>query len=196
MLNQHDYHQISHLVFRDGYAGYKPTVKEIPNGDGKVDAEKRYAHVATKYLRPDTPGRHILLHYLHLAHELATEIARRIEVPEEFMPCMETSALRILYYPPGAVSNPHEDFDLFTLMLYRDQPEKFVAEASHTYVGSMATYDTMQLLNKGAHVGQMGAEVGLGPATPHEVVASAEPQHSMVYFTIPRWEAVLPRACW
>lgn len=189
MLNQHDYHQLYHLVFREGYPGYKPTVLEIPNGDGKVDAEKRYAHVAVKYMN-GAFGNAILDHYLRLGHELATEVARRIGIPEAFMPDFERSAMRVLEYPPGADSNQHKDFDLFTLMLYRDQPEKFVTP--HTITGPDAKLEELQSLAPQAHFGKLAEEIDFALATPHYVLPSESPQHSIAYFAIPKWEAVLP----
>jgi hypothetical protein len=33
------------------WPGYRPNIVEAPNGDGRLDAEKRYAHVAPKYLQ-------------------------------------------------------------------------------------------------------------------------------------------------
>jgi hypothetical protein len=38
----------------------------------------------------------------------------------------------------------------------------------------------------------MGTLVGMGQATPHEVLASETRQFSIVYFAIPDWAAVLP----
>ena len=49
MFSKEDYDRLHSLVFRVDYTGFKPTVNEIPNGDGREDKYKRYAHVATKY---------------------------------------------------------------------------------------------------------------------------------------------------
>lgn len=38
-----DYSNLYDRVFQPDYPGYKPSVTEIPNGDGKADTEKRYA---------------------------------------------------------------------------------------------------------------------------------------------------------
>src|SRR5688572_33381705 len=83
------HHQILSGLFDPArkYSGYKPDMREIPNGDGVVDARKRYLHVARKYAdRPDwtTP---ILAH----AHWLACEHAERIGVPDHMYPRVENS---------------------------------------------------------------------------------------------------------
>ena len=46
-----EYYLLSELVFQDWYPGYRKNVVESPNGDGNWDTEKRYAHVAHKYLK-------------------------------------------------------------------------------------------------------------------------------------------------
>lgn len=187
MFSKEDYEDLHALVFRSDYPGYKPAVVEIPNGDGKADNEKRYAHVAMKYFARATQAAD-LFPYLMKAFHLATAAADIANVPKEFMPDLRYGALRILDYPPGAVSNKHEDFDLFTLMLYRDQPECFKADE----VEESRALKRIQLLNKQAHLGQLGEAIALGNATPHEVVASDKRQHSIVYFAIPDHDAVLP----
>ena len=174
--------------FLDTYAGYRPNIVEIPNGDGKADAEKRYAHVATKYMKTDEE-RSALMRYLEIAHAKALEVAKYIKIPPAFTPDIRYGALRILEYPPGSTSNLHEDFDLFTLMGYRDQPEKFKV---HDGTPASEIMSKMHRLNRQAHMGQIGTEIGLGPATPHSVLPSEKAQHSIVYFAIPNHDAVLP----
>jgi hypothetical protein len=186
VFSEEEYDQLHTLVFRDDYPGYKPTVKEIPNGDGKVDADKRYAHVATKYFATQKQ-RMDLLPFLQRAHSLAMDVATALRIPPEFQPKLEYSALRILDYPPGATSNEHEDFDLFTLMLYRDQPDRFVSKDMGNHV-----LREMRFFNMQAHIGQLGTEIGLGQATPHSVLPSTTSQHSIVYFAIPDHGTTLP----
>lgn len=185
VFTEDDYERLYSLVFRPDYPGYKPTIAEIPNGDGKVDAEKRYAHVAYKYFK--TPAHWKLAPYLHTAHLKAEEMARASGVTREFMPVVEYGALRILDYPPGAISNRHEDFDLFTVMCYRDTPETFQSE----HFNSRAC-EKMREINPQAHLGELSALIGLGPATPHWVLPSDKRQRSIVYFAIPDHAAVLP----
>jgi hypothetical protein len=152
-------------LFSDKYSGYKPTVREVPNGDGEVDQDKQYLHVALKY---DPPG--WALKYLTRAHFEACRVAERLDVPAEFYPRAEHGALRVLYYPSGVGGHLHTDFDLFTVNLYR----------------SVAPFADE------VHVGEIGELVGLGPAFPHEVLPQIESQYSIVYFAIPDHRAILP----
>jgi hypothetical protein len=225
LFTKEEYEALHALVFVPDYSGYKPEVKEIPNGDGKVDADKRYAHVAPKYFKTDAQ-REALTPYLEKAFNLARAAADLAKVPSAYLPDIRYGALRILDYPPGAVSNLHEDFDLFTLMIYRDQPDRFVSHDEPQLGGSSPTrwppgsldpghvepnrivalhpdgsvsrtrpvgeaIRKIRLLNAQAHLGQLGEAIGLGPATPHEVLASETAQHSIVYFAIPDHEAPL-----
>jgi hypothetical protein len=45
-----DYAELYELAFNVKNPGYKPFTFESPNGDGKFDFDKRYAHIAMKYL--------------------------------------------------------------------------------------------------------------------------------------------------
>jgi hypothetical protein len=186
MFPEEDYWDMHSIVFRDDYPGYKPDVIEIPHGDGKADAKKRYAHIATKYFTGLWHEKY-LAPYLEKAHLLACKAALLANVPAAFMPELAYGALRILDYPPGAESNRHEDFDLFTLLLYRDQPDKFCSEEV-----SSPALDAIRTMNAQAHLGQLGTAIGLGPATTHWVIPSDEAQHSIVYFSIPNHDAILP----
>jgi hypothetical protein len=179
IFSKTDYETMHRMVFRPDYLGYKPTVKEIPNGDGNVDADKKFAHIAPKYFRRAAEMGNLGSYYMR-AHALAEGVAEAIGLPKEWWPDIRYGALRILDYPVGATSARHEDFDLFTLMCYRDQPECFKSEEVDTPV-----LEQIRKFNPQAHLGQLGQEYGLGPATPHEVVASEQPQHSIVYFAIP-----------
>lgn len=191
-----DYTLLHSLVFRGDYPGYKPTVTEIPNGDGKADADKRYAHVALKYL----PGwgtsaeRQFLIGFLYAAHLVAEAVADAMGVPAPFRPDIRYGALRVLEYPPGAVSHEHTDFDLFTLALYRDRPECFQRSIDHRAFSfdQADAFSRACELNTGLHLGELGEAIGLGPATLHSVTASPETQHSIVYFAIPDHDAILP----
>lgn len=186
VFNQIGYAVLHDIVFRGDYPGYKPTVTEIPNCDGKADADKRYAHVALKYL----PGwgtaieRRVLVAMLEEAHGRAEMVYDALGGPPEFRPDIRYGALRVLEYPPGAISHEHTDFDLFTLALYRDRPECFRRAEEWTDIPTAAL-----ALNRGLHIGDLGEEIGLGKATRHSVVASDQPQHSIVYFAIPDHEA-------
>lgn len=186
MFTEKDYERLHEIVFRPDYPGYRPTVKEIPNGDGKVDAEKRYAHVAPKYFQNyDGPGRGMLEDYYDAAHNLAQSVAQAWGFDPFYFPHWAYGALRVLDYPPGAGSNEHTDFDLFTLMMYRDRPECFV----HT--DEQPPFE-VRMLNAQAHLGEIGSEF-LGKAPhPHKVLKSVWRQRSIVYFAIPDHQERLP----
>jgi hypothetical protein len=186
MFSQEDYEKLHELVFRPDYSGYKPAVIEIPNGDEKADSEKRYAHVAPKYMMTEQQ-RQDLMPYLERAHALALQAAGATDLRIEYYPKIEHGALRVLDYPPGAISNIHEDFDLFTLMMYRDQPDKFKSVEKYS-----PALDKIRSFNRQAHIGQLGEILGLGEATRHWVDPSETTQRSIVYFAIPDHELVLP----
>ena len=182
-LTEEEYEKIHSLVFSDDYSGYRPRVVESPNGDGVWDEEKKYAHIAMKYLE-GYEKKYELMPFLARAHSEACAVALWLGLPAELMPDVRYSAMRILDYPPGAVTNPHKDFDLFTLMLYRDDPTKF------KYIG-IAPDDSIQEKHSQIHYGEILEAAGIGEATMHEVVASDKRQRSIVYFAIPDWKTVL-----
>lgn len=187
IFSEAEYEQLHGLVFRPDYPGYKPTVIELPNGDGLADVEKRYAHVAPKYLV--TPEqRAALMPFLERAHKFALRGALELDLPWKYFPDIRYGALRILDYPPGAISHRHEDFDLFTLMCYRDRPEYF--RSDEVEAGDAILY--LRQINRQGHLGQLCEEIGLGKATPHWVEASPHRQRSIVYFSIPDHDSVLP----
>lgn len=200
-----DYSLLHSLVFRDGYPGYKPNVVESPNGDGKLDDKKRYSHIAEKYLTQMSrnPDRARLEGFLDTAHAKALEVAVALGVPPAFWPSRTYSAMRVLEYGPDAITNQHTDFDLFTLMCYRNLPEYF--KYRHSYAGNANTViqglnsakmlKSVQPLNSQIHFGEILQEVNPSSfiATPHEVEASEGPyQYSIVFFAIPPHESVLP----
>jgi hypothetical protein len=186
-LSEADYNELYALVFTDNYPGYTPETIESPNGDGNLDSEKRYAHIALKYLDKltDQALAEKLFNYLLRCHHMATAVAKEVGVDDAFLPDIRTGALRILDYPPGSVTHPHTDFNLFTLMMYRDNPEYF------HYLDSEPEAQA-QAMNHQIHMGEIYEKLGLGKATRHEVVASDKPQRSIVYFALPSHEAKLP----
>lgn len=213
-----DYYKLHSLVFQPDYPGYKPDVVEAPNGDGNVDELKRYAHVADKYLFNESPrdiefikqhGYHkdhdrdsILHSYLNLAHQLSLEVAISIGIPRPFWPVRKYGALRVLEYDGEATTAPHKDFDLFTLMLYRNDEQYFryieekpTLDSILSLTNSDNTLKKAQELNTQIHFGEILEEIDPNSfrANKHEVVASGGAwQYSIVYFSIPDWNAVLP----
>jgi hypothetical protein len=94
-----DYARLHAIVFRPDYPGYRPEVVEAPNGDATArDTGKRYAHIATKYLRNPLwmPGtrKHarVMWEALLHAHNRATEVAFALACPTPS--CPRTSMAR------------------------------------------------------------------------------------------------------
>lgn len=183
LFNSDDYRILHRLFETPGYSGYKPNVLEAPNGDGKIDAQKRYLHVALKY---DPPP--LARWYLARAHFEACRIAEAIGVPDQYYPKVENGTLRVLDYPAGAGSAEHTDFDLFTVHCYRNTPADFV----RVFASPDDVRPAAEAIDPDVHFGDIGAEVGLGPATRHLVPARDYPQQAIVYFAMPANDARMP----
>lgn len=180
LFNEQDHRTLSALfapVCR--YKGYKPEVLEAPNGDGKVDATKRYLHVALKYDPPEWARE-----YLARAHFEACRIAEALNVPAEFYPRVQDGTLRVLEYPAGAGSAEHTDFDLFTVHCYRSTPEDFVRLD--------AVDPRAEAVDPDVHLGEIAEVVGIGKATRHVVPVRPYAQKAIVYFAMPALAAELP----
>lgn len=190
MFTAQDYQTLYETVFQPDYPGYKPEVKEAPNADGKIDAAKRYAHVAHKYRHPEADVQLYLDAMLGHAHKHALRVARKLSVPAAFMPDIRYGALRVLEYPVGAGSERHTDLDLFTLLCYRNDPP---CGFSPLQFADDPARDFHELddISHGLHIGEIGELVGLGRATPHWVEPRQYVQRSIVYFAIPDHEARL-----
>jgi hypothetical protein len=181
LFTHNDYDRLCDLFTVPGYAGYKPEVLEAPNGDGKIDAKKRYLHVALKY-KPPTWA----LSYLARAHFEACRIAEAVGVPAEFYPKVENGTLRVLEYPSGAGSAEHTDFDLFTVHCYRSTPGDFVRVD--------AVDPRAEAVDPDVHFGDIGQAIGLGSATRHFVPERHYGQEAIVYFAMPANGARMPDA--
>lgn len=174
-MDANEYEKIYQIMFAPEYSGYIPTVAEAPNGDGKVDVQKRYSHLARKYTER-SPVPLWLRHYFENLVDAARANARAHGIPDEFLPTEQDSTLRLLEYPPGATSAEHTDFDLFTINLYRSHPDLIVPRSS-------------------VHIGELAEVITNGrlKATPHHVDAhSTQAQRSAVFFAMPPLDAVLP----
>lgn len=170
------------------YAGYKPEVREAPNGDGVIDAAKRYLHVALKYNPPQWARV-----YLAQAHFEACRVAEAMGVDPRYYPRVADGTLRVLDYPAGAGTARHTDFDLFTIVCYRSTPDDlWMADGADAGPGSPSPRDLGRAINPGLHIGEIGELCGLGPATPHSVPARPYRQQSIVYFAMPDHAAHLP----
>jgi hypothetical protein len=168
-----DYQRIYDLTFNDSsYAGYRPNVQEAPNGDGKWDEDKKYAHIATKYF----PSPELMTYYAR-AFEEACRVHRDLDFPRRLSPDWNSCCMRILDYPPGAGSAEHTDFDFFTIQLYREIPEGFVR------TGTVAQAD--ESISTGIHFGEMAEVANLRKAMPHYVKEMDVRQKSIVFFVLP-----------
>jgi hypothetical protein len=179
-------HLLLSSLFGPHYAGYKPDVLEAPNGDGNVDAAKRYLHVALKYNPPDWARS-----YLARAHFEACRIAEAIGVPETYYPKVENGTLRVLEYPVGAGSAEHTDFDLFTVHCYRSTPDDFERLLDHRAADEPVN-PRAEAIDPHCHIGDIGEAVGLGKATRHHVPARDYTQQAIVYFAMPANGAIMP----
>jgi hypothetical protein len=194
-----DYAELYELAFNVKNPGYKPFTFESPNGDGKFDFDKRYAHLAMKYLGSfectlTEEEVNLAEGYIDDCMDLAIDIAITLGIPREFWPDKRYSALRILEYKPGAISHEHTDFDLFTLMMYRNIPGNFVS-GGHLTGKNFTVLETAKELNDQIHFGELLELINPAyAATPHYVNADSlnRVQYSVVFFAIPDHDSVLP----
>lgn len=175
MIGAADYELIAGEVFREGFPGYRPNVVDVPGGDGKADHLKKLAHINVNTLGATRRIPYLRWVLEHLHHEALT-VARRMGLPRAFYPVAETSALRVLYYPAGVGGHLHKDFDLFTLLVWRDTDD--------LKSGGYAP--------KGVHIGEITELLGCGRATPHWVNPGKTEQRSLVYAALPDFSLTLP----
>lgn len=186
LFTETDYNELFQLFNLPGYTGYKPDVLEAPNGDGKIDATKRYLHVALKYNPPE-----FAIRLLSRAHFEACRVAEAMGVLAAFYPKVENGTLRVLDYPVGAGSAEHTDFDMFTIHCYRSTPEDFVMHDDPDPATAPALA-AGRAIHAELHIGDIGAEVGIAPATRHSVPERGYAQQSIVYFAMPANGAIMP----
>lgn len=205
MFTANDYRKLSNIVFQDDYPGYRKNIIESPNGDHNWDTDKRYAHVATKYLNTEqyksNKHRPYLMQLLNTANKKAIEVAIEIGVPKRFWPNVNYGALRVLEYPSGSVTHPHVDFDLFTLMCYRNLQDNFkyidkITEDQKD-IKQFLVLENARELNHQIHFGEILELINPKAfrATKHEVIAERfdRTQYSIVYFSIPNHNELLPK---
>jgi hypothetical protein len=177
LMNHSDYGVLHEYVFSAGYPGYKPEVVEAPNGDGRLDTGKRYAHIARKY----GPHPEALVKGFEDLCILARNRAIELGIPSQYWPDVNACALRILEYPQNVGSAAHTDFDLFTINCYRSDKNALQAETSRVEVP------------KDVHLGELYDEVmGTKHARLHWVMPLPKAQFSVVFFAMPAHNAVLP----
>jgi hypothetical protein len=189
MFTLNQYETLASFGFSADNPGYKPTVVESPDGDGVWDTEKKYAHIAPKYMKlvnPEVDTSAIQALYDQALVE-GKRICEALELPVQYHPGPD-STLRVLAYPPGATTAPHYDFDLFTISLFRDETRAFrylEGEEDPLLVKARG-------ISPGIHFGEILTEAVGAKATRHEVLGTPWRQKSAVFFVIPPHETVLP----
>ena len=149
----------------DRNPGFRPSVVELPNGDGRADTGKRYTHVAIKYGLRNAP-----FHIQDLFWGLCAEAAHTAHGAGLPSPDPLECCLRLLEYPAGAGSEAHLDFDLFTLNVWRTPAGGLLVPADHR-AGRV-------------HFGELSPLFGGPEATWHAVSPLPVPQRSIVFFAV------------
>ncbi len=203
-IDQYQYQLLYNTVFSDAYPGYIPTVQEAPHGDGKWDTGKRYAMIALKYLNQyDGPDAWFMEELLDECVSESRNIAIDLGIPQKYWPNIQDSAIRVLEYPAFSLSAAHTDFDLFTMMLYRNRMENFVytqpAWAGHGKCApvnhrSSTLLAEMKETHPGLHFGELMELINpaVYKATKHEVTSTPLTQYSCIFFAMPRLDVHLP----
>jgi hypothetical protein len=225
IFNEHDHARLATLFCAGerrasgSYPGYRPEVREAPNGDTKACPEcmgtgsrangtdEMACRECAGYGRvPNVDVEKRFLHvalkynppawaeaYLARAHWEASKVAVTLGVRKEYFPLPSDGTLRVLEYPPGSGTVEHKDFDLFTIVLWRSTPEDLQRTPSPGVMSVYCTeHDAAERLSPGLHIGELGELVGLGPATPHRVPPRPYSQKSIIYFAMPDHAAELP----
>lgn len=158
-------------AFSPANAGYRPNLREIPNGDGKVDHGKRFAHVNPHRYRhsPDLTT----FYAQELAH--ARDLATRLDLPTPG----PDSTLRFLEYPSGVGGERHTDFSMFTRSVYQSGPG-LVVEGPPSLEPLLHIGELAELINPELK------------AAPHYVVPGPMLRRSIVFFAMPPFDHILP----
>lgn len=168
-------------AFSASNPAYRPEVREAPNGDGRIDHGKRYAHVNPHRYRHSVE----LIEYYQLEFEKAATISRLLGLPAPG----SDSTLRFLEYPPGVGGEGHLDFSLFTRLCYQSCSGLVVEPAAHASVALVRDLTGERLL----HMGEIATLINPGyQPTWHWVEPRALGRRSIVFFAIPDHAYVLP----
>lgn len=169
------YAKLAEIMFDSHWPGLPKTL-EAPNGDGKVDREKRYSHAALKYFYRASAeplpkgGLALVRECWQRAFDRSRELAVEHGLP---IPSAEDSTLRLLMYPPGAGSAQHTDFDLFTVRVYENCPNEGLPQGE-------------------IHWGELCEMLGGPKATPHSVKPARCWRYSAVFLAMPALGMLLP----
>lgn len=186
-LTKQEFESISEFAFSKLNPGYKPNVIEAPNGDGRWDTEKKYAHVAPKYFKDIKEDISSIVNLYDKAVTISNGICEKLNIPEKYWAGSD-STLRVLHYPPGATTTSHTDFDLFTISMYRNSPELFKYLSGE----DDPLLKKARAISPGLHFGELMSEINESKATEHEVMGSTDWQYSAVFFVVPHYNSILP----
>ena len=171
-------------LLTEKYSGYRAPGSE--KADAYAAGVYHYTHVAKKYLTEDcgleNHDRNSMMSMLHDLVSVSRTYAVQWGLPMEFWPTMEDSAMRLLYYPPGATIAHHTDFNLFTVNLWRN----LLSPYHHLDSSCKASPPSK------VHWGELWQKVMGDPATEHYTRPSTKWQYSVVFFAMPPLSAVLP----
>lgn len=167
------YESLFNYAFSSANRGYRPSVVERPHGDSRTDHSKRFAHIAIKYNLTSAPE-HVRSLFWGLFEEARhTAHGAGLPAPDPVECC-----LRVLDYPPGAGSEAHTDFNLFTLNVWRSPAGGLLVPTNHR-AGRV-------------HFGELAPMFGGPEATWHAVSPLPVPQRSIVFFVLPSRAERLP----
>jgi hypothetical protein len=157
------------FAFSSDNPGYRQGSVEIPHGNGRADAVKRYAHVGPRY---GVIKSELAQSWFNRFFEVLDGIAQAHRLPR--LDPTE-SALRCLEYPAHTGGEPHTDFCLMTLNVWR----------SHS--GAVVTLfpDGTEEAATRYHFGELSPLLGGPAADLHYIEARPEVQRSIVFFGLP-----------
>ena len=178
-MDANEFERAYQAMFSPTFTGYTPAVAEAPNGDGRVDVQKRYAHLNLRTIDSVEAAlyRLRLEDLFNQCMQEAFKFAEAMNISEMYWSSAEDSTLRLLEYPPGSTSAEHTDFDLFTINVYRSHPGLLHPGGVRVHFGELAEIISGGWLKATSH------HVGAHPT---------QTQRSAVFFAMPPLDAVLP----
>ena len=169
--------KLREIMFAEDWPGYKPEVREIPDGQGEVDQHKRYSHISLHDLdKYDGEHKAFLTRLYNQAYKHAVQYyEQRMGLGDQAIPAIEECCLRLSEYPPGVGGEAHTDFDLFTMNLWRSHRDLLIPRRPVHYgeLLELLTYDEV------AHRHRI---------EPHET----DTQVAVLFFVLPARDTKLP----
>lgn len=170
-FSKEDYDKLKSLAFSEDYKAFSQIDKEYD-----IPTRKHSVITIDNLEEKDIE----LIKYYTIAFNKSIEIAKELDVPENYYPDFNSSKLRVIEYPPEAgTGTKHYDHSLFTLTLYRDVDDAIWTETPPVYIHDIPIY-----------YGLLIDEIGMGRPTFHQVLPKDMSQHSIVFFAIPSKESI------